>query len=137
MCPQDGGRARGSDGAVDCPFHSIHFRGAGYDAVNLFGCHNGRNGHRQGVSRHGIDIGEAAIVDLLLTTDLIKLNNLHRLRIVEIRYRRIVERQMPVLPNAHTGDIQRIGCQQSAVALTFRLRIGSDINQVDVAELDP
>src|SRR5206468_9979261 len=81
-----------------------------------------RDGESQGVLRHRVQTREVTFAHLLLAAGFIELDQLEPVGVVEIGHRRIVERKMPVLPDAQTAEIDGLGSQQTRVAFAFRER---------------
>ena len=90
-------------------------------AESEFCCVRGREVENRVVT---VEFREAPVVYLLLTTDVVELHGLHPLRVVEVRDRRIVERDVSVLADAHHHDVSRGLLQDLRVAFALRLGFG-------------
>ncbi len=66
--------------------------------------HQRRNRQRDRLFRNGVDIRITSIINLLLTADIVQIDDFDQLRIVKIR-RRVVKRDMPILADPHANDI--------------------------------
>ena len=88
------------------------------------------------MGRHLIDRGEAAVVHLLHTADVVKLGGLDRHGIVEVGNAGIVEGDVAVLTDAHDHDIGRVLFKKGGVAAALGLGIVGRIDVIDRAEGD-
>ena len=86
---------------------------------------DGRQGQRQSAGRHVIQHLEATVVHLLAARGRVEVHNPYPARVLEISHRRIVECQMTVLADPHASDVQRGFPQQSLVAGTLGIQVGS------------
>ena len=68
------------------------------------------------MGRHGREIWKTSVVHLLLTAGRIEFDDLDQVQIEEIRNGRIVERNVPILADAKTNEIDRTLGQQRGVA---------------------
>lgn len=74
-----------------------------------------------------------ALAHLLSPARLIESHDFHKGRIVEVSYRRIIERDVPVLAKADEGEVDCVSPQQSGIALDFSsqiVRLASEIKHL-------
>ena len=82
------------------------------------GEHGGRpeqrgDGGREREARHGVDVGEVALVHLLEPAVPVELDHLHVEGVVEVGDGRVVEGEMAVLPDAEAAQVEGVGLEQS------------------------
>ena len=82
-----------------------------------------RHRQRQRARRHILQPRKRSIVHLLHAADFVELHRPHVARIVKIAYRRIDERQMPVLPDSHDHQARLRRAQQTRIAFAFGRRV--------------
>lgn len=82
-----------------------------------------RNRQREGVGRHRLERREMPLLHLLHLAGVVELHELHPMRIVEPRHRRVIERDVPVLPDPQAAQIHRLHPQQPRVPLNLVQRL--------------
>ena len=98
-------------------------RSSGTTASTALGAEQGGDGDGHGVCRHGLDAREVALVHLLEPAGVVELDHLDVQRIGEVRHGRIVEGEVPVLPDPQAAQVGG-GAQQLGVAGALGLRLG-------------
>ena len=101
-------RAHFTDRTHDSSPHGICLGRRRNDTEKPLSREHCRYSKSKGIFRNILDLSETAIIDLLLTALLIKVDHLYGFRIIEIRNMRIIECYMTVFANAHKHDIHRI-----------------------------
>lgn len=109
---------------------------AGNNGEQMITCHQGGHGQRQRMSRDIVQRGEAAVIHLLRPAGFIQFNRFNKQRIGEIGYRRIIERNMPVLTDAKADDINRRFIQQLRVSPALPFNIARPAQQLDPSGID-
>ena len=99
----------------------IGLANGGNHANRLGNVHNEGHGDGHSLLGNGIQIGEAAVVDLLLAANLVQLHDLHGLGIVEVSHIGIVKCQMAVLADAQEDQVDGVLLQQFGVLLALFL----------------
>src|ERR1043166_5664402 len=111
--------ASGANRACDSVLDRLSLRRPGRDGEQLRSRHQRWYRQRQCVSRHFVERSKGAVVDLLVSTNLVELDHLDGFGIVEVTKRRIDESEMTVLADAEDGEIGRVLLQQLRVASRF------------------
>ncbi|MNL72632.1 hypothetical protein D3C87_1979690 [compost metagenome] len=68
---------------------------------------------------------EAFVVDLLLAAGVVEFHYFHFQWIIEKRYMRVVECQMPILADAEAYNVDRVLAEEFRVPVAFLLWVGS------------
>src|SRR5207247_251952 len=105
---EPGGWAGGADRALQGIADGFGFALFRRDAEHFLGGTERWNRQRECVLRHGPQIRKMPFPDLLLAAGLIQLHKLDEIWIVEFRHGWIIERQMSILPDAKTAEINRL-----------------------------
>ena len=100
------------------------FRASGTMAKTRAGAQQRRNRDRQRVGRHRVDIGEVTLPHLLAPAGVVELDDLHVGGIVEVGDRRVVEREVAVLTDPETAEVERMRPQQRCVPVALGVRVG-------------
>src|ERR1051326_1624067 len=100
--------ASGANRACDSVLDRLSLRRPGRDGEQLRPRHQRWYRQRQCVSRHFVERSKGAVVDLLVSTNLVELDHLDGFGIVEVTKRRIDESEMTVLADAEDGEIGRV-----------------------------
>src|SRR5699024_6029465 len=87
--------------------------------------------HSKGLFGHFFQAAKPALSHLLLAGFMIKLYNLDQLRIVKIRYGRVIKCNMPIFADPDAGHVYGMSLQQLFIPLDFF----SDIGGVAVQEI--
>jgi hypothetical protein len=75
-------------------------------------------------------VGEVALVDLLLPAGRVELDHLDVERVVEVGHRGVVEGQVPVLADAQAAQVERVAPQQVGVAGALGLGVAQPLHVV-------
>src|ERR1043165_4426744 len=111
--------ASAANRACDSVLDRLSLRRPGRDREQLRPRHQRWYRQRQCVSRHFVERSKGAVVDLLVSANLVELNHLDGFGIVEVTKRRIDDSEMTVLADAEDGEIGRVLLQQLRVASRF------------------
>lgn len=83
-------------------------------------------------------MGKAPVIYLLLSARRIESNNLDGKRIIEVRDRRIVERKVAILADAHANQVERALGEKTSIASGFEKGRAFRREQMNVLRpLDP
>src|SRR5260370_32864640 len=104
MFSYDRSRRHGTDLSFEAGFYGLSLTLPGNHGENLFRLKNLFRRHRKGLLRNLGDICEPGFADLLLAARLVEIDDDVRFFGLEI-CRRIVERNMPILPDAEERDV--------------------------------
>ena len=116
-------RAHFTDRTHDSSPHGIRLGQRRNDTEKSLSREHCRYSKGKGIFRNILDLSETAVIDLLLTALLIKVDHLYRFRIIEIRNMRIIEGDMTILSDTHEYDIDRVLFQDLRIFLNLLLRI--------------
>ena len=100
MLPQDGCGAGFGDGTFERGADGFGFADSGNHNEEVRHLHEARDGNAESGERHGFEIGEGLVVNLLLAAGFGELNDAHRGRVVESGSGRIVEGEVAILTDA-------------------------------------
>src|SRR5437660_5619596 len=106
MSSYDRSRGHGADLSFEAGFYGLSLTLAGNHGENFFRLEYLLRRHRKSLLRNLGDFGEPRLADLLLAARLVKIDDDIRFFGVEI-CRGIVKCDMPVLPDAEKGDVER------------------------------
>ena len=115
-CPWSGGPRPGrpsTPGPVIAAADGTGLARLGHDGEDGPGPEEGGDGGGEGEAGHGVDVGKMALVDLLEPTGAVELDHLHVERVGEVGHGRIVEGEMPVLPDTETAQVEGVGRQRA------------------------
>ena len=125
MSPQDAGRASGGDGAGEGFLDGICFELSGDSDDEVFSRHQGGAGEAESMGGDGVEVGEAAVVDLLLAAGLVELDHLDSVRIFEVCNGRIIESDVSIFANTHADEVNGALGHESGVAGDLGVEVSS------------
>src|ERR1700694_825713 len=129
MGPQDRCLCHRTDFPLETQLDRQSFPLARYDANNFIRLQNLTHRHGDGSPGNFRNIREPSLANLLATAGFIKVDDEIRCLCLEIR-RRIVERQMTILPDTDKSDINRLQSQGRANATDNFIEIIVAVKQV-------
>jgi len=132
---QRGGRARRSDGFVDCAADRFSFADSGNSAENCTSVEQGRKCDGERACRDLVQCGKAFVIDLLLAALQVELDDLHGQGIVEVSGR-IVEGEMSVGSDAAAYDVDGCGAKLPRIVVGRFCGIIAGLDQVDRCEVE-
>src|SRR5947207_8039838 len=110
---------RSGAGGADRPFQGVAnglgFALFGRDAEHFFRGAKRRDRQRESILRHRGQIRKMPFPHLLLPARLIQLHELDQIWIIKLRHGRIIEGQMPILPDAKAAEIDGLRVEQNGV----------------------
>jgi len=118
MLLKNRGRAQGADFQLEAVSNGLRFPPIGYDTEHVFGFDNLLDRHGDGLPRDIINSLEPTFAYLLAPACLIEFDNKIRFPRLEVGWR-IIESQVPVLPNANEGRVNYLARDQLADAHTL------------------
>ena len=100
MVSQNAGGAASGDFTLQSAVDSIGLANGGNHADGMGHTHDEGHSHGHSILGNGIQIGEAAVINLLLAANLIQFHDLNGFGIVKVGNRGIIESQMAILADA-------------------------------------
>ena len=132
VCAENGGGASRSDRIVECPPDNIRLARSNHRKHQLRNAKQRRHSDSDGGFWNFIDAFEPAFSRLLPPAGLVEVNDLHVQRIIKISLARIVERQMPIFPDAQQTKLRIGGAELFRIIAACLFRIRSQA--IDVSE---
>ena len=80
------------------------------------------DGDGDGVRRHRVHVGKVALTHLLATARVVELHHLHVERVFEVGDGRVVEREVSVLADAETTEVESVDAEQRRVPFALAPR---------------
>jgi len=118
-------RATGRNGPLECRRHGRRLARAWNNADQHAPRHHGGTRQSDGFLRHGIDVRETSIIDLLPPGHRIKFHHLDLQRVREVGDSGVIKRNMSVFTNAHADQVNWRSLQQGRIARALRRWIGT------------
>ena len=123
MGPENTGRAGGGNGAGEGVFDGLGFEFTGNGNDEVVSGHEGRAGEAESVGWDGSEIGKTAVVNLLLATSFVELDDFDGMWILKVRDGGVIEGDVAILTNPHADEVDGTFVHEGRVAGDFGIEV--------------